>query len=218
MTRRTLLASALVAGCGRKLAPRYFGWLFVASASERGIAVADLAEFRRAATIPLNRVPGQVLRAASRVFVTCPEVHSISVIDPMRLAVTGKIDLPGRIVAAAVVPTGGSMAVLIERPALLLLVDTATGAVTKKVALPAAPQGFDVNDAMAAVTVPGSVVRVSLGDARVLGTTPTGSDCRAIRFRADGQTILAGVPDARQIVTIDAASGALLARLPMPFA
>ncbi|MEP6716012.1 MAG: YncE family protein [Terriglobia bacterium] len=218
MTRRALLTSALLAGCGRKLAPRYFGWLFVASASERGIAVADLAEFRRAGTISLNQIPGSVLRSGERVFVTCPDVHSISVIDPSRLSVSGKIDVPGQIVAAAIVPGSGALAVLIRQPALLLLIDPASGRVTKKIRLPAAPLGFDINDRMSAVAVGGSIVRVSITDAEVLGTTAIGADCGPVRFRVDGETILAGVPHLKEVVTVDAASGALLARLTMPFA
>jgi DNA-binding beta-propeller fold protein YncE len=221
LTRRTLLSSLspiFLAGCGRKLAPRYLGWLFVASAGERGVAVADLAEFRRATTIPLFQTPGQVLLSGNRVFVTCPEAHSIGVIDPTLLKVAGRIGVPGNIVAAAVLPGTGALAVLIQQPPLLLLLDSGSGGVTKKIALPRVPLGFDITDTMAAVTSAGSVVRVSLTDGHVLGSTTVGGDGGAIRFRANGETILVGLPDAKEVVTIDAATGALLARLPMPFA
>ncbi len=39
---------------------------------------------------------------------------------------------------------------------------------------------------------------------------------RPVRFRKDGKLILAGAAAERQIVTLDAQSGALLARLPVP--
>jgi YVTN family beta-propeller protein len=40
--------------------------------------------------------------------------------------------------------------------------------------------------------------------------------CGAVRFRRDGRTILAGAAAAREIVAIDAHSGKLLSRLPLP--
>jgi YVTN family beta-propeller protein len=47
------------------------------------------------------------------------------------------------------------------------------------------------------------------------GSTDAGVGCGPVRFRKDGKLILAGAPAARQIVTIDAQSGVLLARLPV---
>ena len=219
LTRRTLLASVVLAGCKRQLARRYFGWLFIASASERGIAVADLSLFRRVTTIPLSTVPGQVLLAGKRVFVTCPEAHVLCEIDPVHLRVAGKIDLGGRIVAAAVTPAGG-LAAVTDQPAALQLIDPAARRVTKKIALPPGPLGLDVSDTMAAVTLGplNAIVRVPLSANKPEGTTAIGSRCGAISFRKDGETILVAAPDAKEIVTIDAATGALLTRLPLSFA
>jgi YVTN family beta-propeller protein len=218
LTRRTLLASVLLAGCKRELARRYFGWLFVASASERGIAVADLSSFRRVATIPLAAVPGQVLRAGNRVFVTCPDAQVLCEIDPVHLRVAGKIDLGARIVAAVVIPEGDELAVLTDQPAALHLVNPVTRRVAKKFALPAGPLGIDVGDTMAAVATPNAVVRISLAGNKIDGTTAIGSRCGAVCFRKDGETILVAAPDAKEIVTIDAATGDLLARLPLSLA
>lgn len=227
LTRRTLLATAILAGCGRQLARRYFGWLFIASASERGIAVADLSLFRRVTTIPLSTTPDQVLRTGNKVFVTCPEAHAFLEIDPVRLRVAAKIDVAGQIVSAAVVPAvpdgdsgSDAIAVLTDRPAALHLFNPVTRRVAKRFALPPAPLGLDVTGAMAAVTVGSlnAVVRIPLAGGGVAGTTAIGSKCGAIRFRKNGETILVGAPDAREIVTIDAATGGLLARLPLSFA
>jgi YVTN family beta-propeller protein len=51
-----------------------------------------------------------------------------------------------------------------------------------------------------------------------MGTTDVGVACQTLRFRNDGRTILAGSAEARQVVTLNAATGALLARLPLPIA
>jgi DNA-binding beta-propeller fold protein YncE len=231
LTRRALLATAVLAGCRRQLARRYFGWLFIASASERGIAVADLSMFRRVTTIPLSTAPDQVLRAGNQVFVTCPEAHNLCEIDPVRLRVSGKIDVPGRIVTAAVIPESAppdvpgaasftnAIAVLTYRPAALHLVNPVTRRVMKRMALPAMPLRLDVTGAMAAVTTGSSneVVRIPLNGDKIAGTTAIGSRCGAVRFRRDGETILVGAPDAREIITINSATGSLLARLPLSF-
>ncbi len=183
--------------------------------------------FRRVTTIPLSSTPDQIFRAGNNVFVTCPEAHTLCEIDPVRLRLAGRIDIPGRIAAAAVVPAvipgavpgGIRIAVLTDRPAALHLVDPATRRVAKRFALPAIPLGMDVTGTMAAVTgSPDVVVRVPLAGDRIAGTTAIGSKCGAIRFRRNGETILVGAPDTREIVTIDAATGALLARLPLSFA
>jgi DNA-binding beta-propeller fold protein YncE len=220
LTRRTLLAAALLAGCRRQLARRYFGWLFLASASERGIAVADLSVFRYVTTIPLSATPGQVLRAGNQVFVTCPEAHSLCEIDPVRLRVAGRMDMGGRIAAATFISGINTIAVVTDQPAAFHLVNPVARRVTKRIALPPMPVGLDVTDSMAAVTTGSTngVVRVPFGSGKIAGITAIGSKCGAIRFRKNGETILVGAPDAREIVTIDAASGVLLARLPLSFA
>jgi YVTN family beta-propeller protein len=220
LTRRTLLAGAALAGCSRKLATRYFGWLFVASAAERGIAVADLSQFRHVTTIPLNQTPGQVLRAGGKLLVTCPEAHLLCEIDQGHFTVARQLTLPGRIIAASVAPDARSVAVVTEQPSTLCLVDPVSLRLKKQVQLRDAPAVLDVIGSMAVVASASgdSIIRVSLPDCRIMGSTAAGSRCAVIRFRQDGKEILGGLPETKQIVTLDAATGTLLARLPLAFA
>jgi DNA-binding beta-propeller fold protein YncE len=213
-----LLTTALLAGCGRKLARRYSGWLFVASAAERGVAVADLSEFRSVTTILLAEVPGQVIRARDKVFVSCPAARLLYELDPIELRVERKISLPARIVTVSVVPESGLIAILTSPPASLHLLDPSTRRVVKRVSLPGEPSGLDLTETMAAVTLQDSVVRVSLASGVVAGVNSIGSRCGAIRFRKNGETILVAAPDTKEIVTLDASTGALLTRLPLSFA
>ncbi len=217
LTRRSLLASALFAGCARKLAPRYVGWLFVASAAERGIAVADLSTFQRITTVPLAEVPEQLMMSGGRVFVSCPDARSISSIDPERLRVDGRISVPGRIAAMAIVPGSSGIAVITTEPDLFLLIDSAAGKITKRLALPVRPLGLDVNRGLAAIGGRGSILRVALPALTLKGTTPIDGNCGAIRIRANGETVLAGIPERKEIVTIDSDTGTLLAHLPLAF-
>lgn len=220
MTRRTLLAGAVLAGCSRKLATRYFGWLFVATAAERGIAVADLSQFRHVTTIPLNQTPAQVLRVAGKLLVTCPEAHLLCEIDQAHFTVSRQLTLPGRIVAASVTPDNKSVVVATAQPSALCLVDPVSLRLKKQTQLRDTPAVMDVIDSMAVLASASadSITRISLPDCRILGATPAGSRCAVIRFRKDGREVLGGLPEAKQIVTLDAATGTLLARLPLAFA
>jgi DNA-binding beta-propeller fold protein YncE len=218
-TRRALLAATALSACGRKRAPRYSGWLFVASAAERGIAVADLAEFRRVTTIALPQTPRQILRAGDKVFVTCPDARLICEIDPTRLTTAGRMTLPGRIVSVAVSANASFLVAATDRPAALHMIDTNTRRVARTVALPDAPIGMDVSGSMAAINVAGNaVVRVSLPEGKLLGSTALGLRGGIVRIRPDGKSILIGADGQNQIVTVDASTGALLARLPLAFA
>ena len=220
MTRRTLLASALLAGCGRKLATRYFGWLFVTSAAERTIAVADLSQFRRITGIPLDHVPNQVFRAGDRLFATCPDAKLLVEIDLNHFTVARKIQLPGRIVSAAVTPDGKSVVAITDQAPSICIVDPASMRLKRQTLLAEAPAVLDVTDSLAAVAPASgdSIVLMSLTTGLVKRRTSVGSRCGAARFRKDGQVILAGLPDSKQIVTLEAATGMLLARLPLAFA
>jgi hypothetical protein len=223
LTRRTLLASALVAAggslrCSRKLATRYFGWLFVASATERGVAVGDLSEFRHVTTIPLDFAPGQVLRVGTRLLVTCPEARTLIEIDLAHFKPTRKLVFPGKIVTASPHPDGKSLILLIDQPSALLIVDPASMRVKKQTQLPAPPVGLALSDSMVAVTSEmGSVVRISFPDCKILGATALDAKCGIVQFRKDGRMLLTGLPESNQIVTLDAETGSLLARLPLAF-
>src|SRR4051812_47893239 len=149
-TRRTFLvsgalgAAALAASCERPLARRYFGWLFMASASERAIAVADLARFRRVASIALPQAPAQVIRAGSKAFVTCPHARAIFEIDTDRHRLARRIDIGGLLAGAAPGPGGEWIAAITDNPAALHMIDTSTARVVRRLALPRPPGNLDV--------------------------------------------------------------------------
>ncbi|MDE3195142.1 MAG: hypothetical protein KGN84_02280 [Acidobacteriota bacterium] len=225
ISRRTLLGSMAgsvagslaLAGCGQTRSPRYEGWLFVASAAESGIAVADLSEFRRATTIALPKPPRQILLAGERVFAACPDAQAIFEIEPDRLKAGAKIGLPGQFIACAAAPDGSRLAAITRNPARLYVIDPATRK-QRAVALPEAPAALDLSTDTAAITTEGnSLMRVSLSSGQVLGTTPLGLRCDLVRFRKDGKAILTGAAGENQIVTVDTATGKLFARLPLAF-
>jgi YVTN family beta-propeller protein len=219
-SRRALLAGIVVTACSRKRASRYHGWLFVSSGEGKSVAVADLAFFRRVGEIPLGVTPDQLIHSGGRVFAVCRDGLSLMEIDPVRLAVAGKISLPGKPVSARLAPDGAAAMILTEDPNLLLSVDLSKRLVTARLPLPGAASDLDLNDAQVAISLPShnSIARVSLPSFKMAGITDVAVPCAALRFRRDGKTILAGATAAREIITIDSASGKLLARLPLPIA
>lgn len=213
-------AAAVASACGRKRASRYRGWLFVAARGEKAVAVADLAFFRRVKSIPLEHAPEQLLFAGGRVLAACHDGQCLTAIDPAQFRVVGKIGLPAKPVAARLYGGGASALVLTEEANMLLAVDLSAGKVTARLPLPGAAADLDINDGQAALAIPATnaILRVSLPDLKLAGTTDVGVPCGVLRFRRDGKTILAGAASAREIVSIDCGTGKLLARLPLPIA
>ena len=224
-SRRVLFAGVLASACGRKRGTRYQGWLFVASGAEKEIAVADLASFRRVASIPLPCAPDQLFQSRGRVFAICPDARAIIEIDVEQFRVAGRIGLPGKPVAVRLLPEAdhaNGVIVLADEPGALFSVDLVNRRVTARLTLPGAPGDLDLNGMLAAITLPGqnAILRASLSGSalKLAGTTDVGVSCRAVRFRRDGRTILAGAAVARELVSIDSKSGKVLARLPLPVA
>ena len=64
---------------------------------------------------------------------------------------------------------------------------------------------------------PVSIARIRIPDGVLLGVSDVGAGpLKALNYRKDSRTIFVAAPDPRQIVTLDAISGAILARLPLP--
>jgi YVTN family beta-propeller protein len=210
----------LASACGRTLAKRYDGWLYVASGSEQCVAVADLAEFRRMSNIPLPQRPDFLFASPTRVYAASRDGAALFEIDPMKASLSGRIALTGMPVRAHLLPDGDSALVLTDNPAALLRVDLAKRRVVVRLALPAPPQDMDVSGLMAAVTFPArhEIARIVIPQLSMAGITDVGVGCAPVLIRKDGKLILAGAAAERQIVTLDARSGALIARLPVPIA
>ncbi len=140
-------------------------------------------------------------------------------IDVENLRVVGRTGLSGKPVAARLLPdTDTEALVLTEEPDAVLRVDLVKRRVTGRLPLPGAPGDLDLNGRLAAATIPASnsVLRMSVPELKLAGATNVGIPCRAIRFRRDGKTILAGAAAEREIVTLDAQSGRFLTRLALP--
>ena len=138
----------ILAGCSRKLAPRFSGRLFTASAGARGIAVADLSQFKHMLTIPLEHGPSQLIVAAGVVYAVCPEGRSLVKVDMDRLVPAATVGFPGRIAAAAATPDGRRIVVAVAQPSTLFVVDAGSAKILQRIALAVGPQADAVAQAV----------------------------------------------------------------------
>jgi YVTN family beta-propeller protein len=210
----------LATACGRRLAQRYHGWLYVASGSERCVAIADLAEFRRMSSIPMPQEPDFLFHSETRVYAASRAAGTLFEIDPDRAQISGRIALPGMPLTARLIADNKTAIVLTDSPAAVVAVDLAGRRVIARLPLPTTPADMDVSGGMAAVTLPSrqQIGRVGLTPLRIVGSTDVGVNCSSVLFRKDGRLILTGAAAEHQVVTVDAQSGALVARLPVPIA
>jgi len=221
VSRRAFLAGlSTLAACSRKRAPRYQAWLFMASAAERAVVVSDLSSFRRSGSIPLGAVPDQVLSVDGKLFAVCAASSHIVRIDPTKRTITGKTDLNGKIVSVCLTTDGNYLVAVTTQPNVLVLIATSNNQIVHRTLLPSAPQAVAAASAQAAVLLEAKstlLARVSVSDGALLGISAIDAGTvTALDYRKDGETIFVAAPDAMQLVSLDAASGSVLARLPVP--
>lgn len=219
LSRRTFLSTAsLFAACSRRRAQRYRAWLFVASAAEKALVVSDLASFRRSGTIPLGVVPDQVLSALGKVFAVCNANQTVARVDPVQRAITARIPVGGKVAAATLTTAGKYLAIALGQPPSVLLIDTNNNRIVHRTNLPEPPRAIAASEEqLAVVLLSGKLARVHIGDGELLGLSAIDAgSLSAIAYRKDGQTIFVAAPDAQQIISVNAESGSVLARLPVP--
>ncbi len=150
----------------------------------------------------------------------CHEGAALIEISLSELKIAARINLGGKPVAARVMAGGKSALLALSEPGSLAVLDLETRKVGYRMALAGDAGDLDTTEKTAAVTLPSkkSLVRIRLAEWKTAGVTETGAECRNVLFRKDGRTILAGAPASREVVTVDAGTGTLLARLPIAIA
>jgi len=208
-----------MAGCARRRSRGFSGYAFVANAGERTVAALDLNSFVLARQIGMDSTPGAVLSNPQRpgVYVLMRENGVVCEIDAARLAVVRKTRPAAPALAMRVAPDGKSLWVLQARALVhlegsrLRMVDT--------IALPGVAGDFDLSsDGRAAVGFPTErkVALVRLDTRRIEHLADAGCAPSLVRFQSDGKQVLVGSRADRCLTILDAASGRIAVRLPLP--
>jgi YVTN family beta-propeller protein len=219
-SRRVLLvSSAALLACSRRKATRYPGYCFVANHDARSIALVDLSTFRLLRPIRLDAAPSAVLShpRLPRVLALAPSPATVYEIDAASFAVTRQIRVGGQ--AAGMLLAGSDVLwVLCREPAALVEIPLDSFRPRRRIPLPDPPDDFDISGQRAAVVSRsgGTVVLASLEHGAVVRTVPVTRDSSIVRFQQKGAQVIAGSPSDHSVSMLDAATGALLVRLPIP--
>lgn len=213
MNRRTflLLPSIAVsaASCSRrKRGPGFQGYAFIANEDSHSIAAVDLEAMAVARNIPLSGAPVNIIAAMKRPFVyalagNTGTIHEIA-LD--RLNETRKATVAASAVAMQMSPDEAAVYVLSRELRSLARVDLTTLKTDFKVNLPDEPIEFTLSsdNKTAAITFKSGPRLVDLDQRRVFGPMGSG-DLAAVRFLADGHTLIVGDRGARRLSVYDVA-------------
>jgi YVTN family beta-propeller protein len=217
LSRRALLLSpAALAGCGRRRATGYPGYCFIAV--HEALAVVDLATFRTTRPVRLDAAPSAILPhpRLARVFALAADAGTLYEVDAVALRVTRRMRAGSR--AVGMLPGHNALWVLYRDPAILVEIPLDSLRPRRHIRLPVAPDDFDLSGNQAAIASRslGGVMFADLDHARIERTAHAGRDTAIVRFQQKGAQVIAGSRADRSLSMIDAATGELLVRLPLP--
>lgn len=219
--RAWLLAAAAAAGCGPKKPTGYSGYCFVANQDSHSVAVVDLTTFRRLPAVPLDAAPSSVLAHPTRprALVLGPRAGTVYEIDAGTLAVGRRVRAGNEAVSMKLAPGGAAAWVLFRDPAGLVEIPLDSLRPGRRIHLPAAPDDFDLSfDGRAAIVSrqARTLTLVSLDRAAIERTVAAEVELTGVRFRPDGQQVLAASRPDRSLTAIDVLTGRTVVRLPLP--
>jgi len=221
MTRRDALTLGLAlfsGACTRAKRTGYSGYALIATSGESSLAVVDLTNFRLLKNIALGAAPTAILPTDStrESYVLTPSTDSVHVID-RNLLLTSSHRLGEGIAEIRLFLGGSALIAMARRSRELIQADLRTLHVVRRVKLEAEPVSLDISPSGCAAVSTGQYGTVEL--IQLAGGKRTrvalGGTVGNVRFRGDGQMVLAARPEERTIVGIDVASGTVIAELPL---
>jgi YVTN family beta-propeller protein len=223
--RALLLSSAAALGCGRKKPTGFPGYCFVANRGSRSVTAVDLNYFRVAKQIPLDAAPSAIVALADpykpKVYALAPNAGAVYEIDVASLSISRRAWAGSQAVAMRLSPRGDALWVLVRDPASLVELPFKSFRASRRIALPQAPESFDVSDdgrAAIASRKGRCISIVSLSRAAIERTIAASAGPALVQFRRDGQLLMAAGPEEPSLVIYDVATGKTVVRLPLPLA
>jgi DNA-binding beta-propeller fold protein YncE len=194
----------------------YLGYALIATSGDNSLAVVDLATFRLFKTIPLNGAPTAVIPAAHRNYVLTPSTDSVHILD-RNLSLTSSHRLSEGISEIRLFPDSSALVASARPSREILVADPASLKVNRRIKLTAEPVDLDLSTTghVAVSTGAHGTLELLHAASGQRYTIDTGGPVGSVRFRADGQLILAARPDKRTILGIDVATQKVVAELPL---
>jgi YVTN family beta-propeller protein len=226
ITRRAaLLAAAAAAGCGIRKATGFPGYCFVANRGSQTVAAVDLSRFAVRKQIALDAAPALM---AAHPDASVPKAYALALeagtayeIGAEGLEVTRRSHIGGQVVAMRPSAKGDAFWLLCREPSALVELRLDTMKTGRRIALPAAPDSFELGAGGRAVVGSRqgrSVSIVSLERGALERSIAVGSEPGPVQFREDGKQVMAGFAAEKTLVCFDAATGKTIVRLPLPLA
>ena len=193
---------ALTGACGPRKGTGFPGYALISNSGDHSLSAVDLTAFRLARTLPLNASPKDILLSADgRSFVLTPENGTLHVVGP-DLRVINSRKLSDTVSAICLSPDTRTLIAIAPHTRELILVETSSLRGKAKYKLSAQPDSLTVPPP----PKPGEAekpafVAVSSGPQRIVDLVNYETGQRwsrefpgimgALRFRADGQRLLA---------------------------
>lgn len=188
------------------------------------MGVVDLNRFRVRKQIPLDAAPGAVLPhpTAPKVFVLAPRNGTVYEIDAASLSVIRRARAGADAVGMRLAPGGDALWVLYRDPAALVELPLDSLRPARRIRLSAPPDDFDLSRENGGAAIASRRSRViviaSLNEAAIARTIAAATEPSIVRFRFDGQQLIAGSQPDRSLTIYDVPTGKIVVRLPLPLA
>ncbi len=220
-TRRQWLAAggfSLAGACLPKRSAGYPGYALIATSGEKSVAALDLTLFRLWKTTPLPAEPTAVLSGGSshRAYVLTPLLGSVHALDgELRLAGSGRF--ADTLSEVRLTPDGKRLLAISEEAKELIDADPHSLKVRRRYKLKAEPLHMDLgipDYAAVSTGAHGIAELIQLSSGRRWSCQLPGS-MGAIRFRADGQLLLAANPEGKSLMVLSVPKLETIAELPL---
>lgn len=210
-----------LAGCRKKRASGYPGYVFVANYEGRAVAAVDLNLFAVIKHIAMDAAPSAILAHAKRdaVYVLEPEAGKVAEIEVTSLAVRRKARAGAQALDMRFSRDARHLWVLCKEPRQLVRLTLDTLQPSGAIPLSGDPGSLEISPAanLGAVCFPkeGSVSLIDLDAMRAQPPRQLGARLTRAVFRKDGKMLLVGVARTSSLAVVDVATEQLVVRLPL---
>lgn len=216
MTRREWLAFAALGACGRKKATGYRGYALVATAGEQSVAAVDLTNFQLTKQIELGASPTAVVATQDRSLVLTPLTGTVHVISAALRRLSSH-KLADEISAIRLSSDQTRLVAIAGQRRELIVADPLSFRILRRHKLDAEPIALDVASTPYAAVSTGkhqTVEQFHLGTGE-RWRAEIGSEVGEVRFRADGQLLLAANLGDRSLRALDVPGLRVISDLPL---